>query len=106
MAANGTANVVVVGGGIGGLTAAIALQQAGCSVEVYERAPALKPIGAGLTVQPNAVLALRRLGLGDAVERAGQVLRATGALARADGTLLNQLGDEEGAALIAEVGAP
>src|SRR3954454_14291775 len=62
---------LVVGGGIGGLAAAIGLQRAGQEGVVLERAPALAGVGAGLSLWPNAVNALRRLGIGDAVEGAG-----------------------------------
>ena len=55
--------ITVVGGGIGGLTAALALRQAGFEVEVYEQAPELTQIGGGINMGPNAVRILRRLGL-------------------------------------------
>ena len=55
--------ITVVGGGIGGLTAALALRQAGFEVEVYEQAPELTQIGGGINMGPNAVRLLRRLGL-------------------------------------------
>jgi 2-polyprenyl-6-methoxyphenol hydroxylase-like FAD-dependent oxidoreductase len=58
---------VVVGAGIGGLTTAIALKQAGLAVTVLERAPELRAVGAGLSLWPNAVHALERLGLGRAL---------------------------------------
>ena len=95
--------IVIIGAGIGGLTAAIALRQQGFQIEVYERAPELRPVGAGLTIQPNAVLALRRLGLGERVERAGAILRA-GALMRADGTPLTRT--DPSWDLTREAGAP
>lgn len=82
--AQSSKRIVIIGAGIGGLTAAIALREAGFEVEVHERADAIKPVGAGLTLQPNAVLALRRLGLGDEIERAGAPLRAGGVM-RSDG---------------------
>jgi len=99
-------HAIVVGAGIGGLAAAIGLKRAGCTVEVYERARELKAVGAGITIQPNAVLALRHLGVGEEIVRAGQVLKPTAGLARADGTVLSQLDAAEGERLIAEVGAP
>ena len=57
--------VAVVGGGIGGAAAAAALLQRGMDVRLYEQAPALTEVGAGVAIQPNGVRALRRLGLGD-----------------------------------------
>lgn len=54
---------VIVGGGIGGLAAARALQLAGWSAQVLERADRLNPVGAGISVWPNAVHALRVLGV-------------------------------------------
>ena len=64
---NGAAPVAVAGAGIAGLTAAIALARRGVPVEVFERAARLAEIGAGLQLSPNAVHALDRLGLRDAV---------------------------------------
>jgi 2-polyprenyl-6-methoxyphenol hydroxylase-like FAD-dependent oxidoreductase len=55
---------IVVGAGIGGLAAAQALQRIGWRVAVYEQAPAIGPVGAGLGIAPNAVKALNHLGLG------------------------------------------
>jgi 2-polyprenyl-6-methoxyphenol hydroxylase-like FAD-dependent oxidoreductase len=61
----------IVGAGIAGLGAAIALRRAGLDAVVWEREPELREVGAGLTLWPNAVHALRRLGISDAVLRAG-----------------------------------
>ncbi|MEV4945799.1 FAD-dependent monooxygenase [Streptomyces sp. NPDC053755] len=58
---------VVVGAGIGGLTAAVALHQRGWNVTVLERAAALAPVGAGIGLAPNAQRALDVIGLGDRV---------------------------------------
>ncbi|MFJ9774080.1 FAD-dependent monooxygenase [Kitasatospora sp. NPDC101157] len=55
---------IVVGGGIGGLTAALALHRQGIPVTVHERAASLEPVGAGLALAPNALRALDRLGVG------------------------------------------
>jgi salicylate hydroxylase len=64
---SGTAPVVVAGAGIAGLATALALARRGIAVEVIERAARLAEIGAGLQLSPNAVHALDRLGLREAV---------------------------------------
>lgn len=56
-------NIAIIGGGIGGLTAAIALRQKGCSVTLFEQAPEIGEVGAGLQISVNAVRVLRALGL-------------------------------------------
>ena len=66
---------VVVGAGIGGLAAAIALEQAGIESIVIERAPELREAGFGLVVSANAVTALRSLGLRDGVAARGTRVR-------------------------------
>jgi 2-polyprenyl-6-methoxyphenol hydroxylase-like FAD-dependent oxidoreductase len=65
------AKVVVAGGGIGGLTATIALRRAGFEVVVFERATELREVGAGLLLAANAQKALAKLGLAEAVARLG-----------------------------------
>jgi salicylate hydroxylase len=64
-------SVAVIGGGIGGLFAANALIAHGCDVAVYEQAPALGEVGAGVFLTPNSVRQLKRVGLESAVERFG-----------------------------------
>ncbi|MBU2956703.1 FAD-dependent monooxygenase [Paracoccus sp. 1_MG-2023] len=59
--------VAVIGAGIGGLVAAIALARRGASVTVHERAPALTEVGAGIQLSANAVRVLDALGLGPAL---------------------------------------
>lgn len=65
-----TLNVLVIGAGMGGLTAALALQKAGHQVEVIDRVAELRPVGAAISVWSNGVKVLKALGLGDAVEQA------------------------------------
>jgi salicylate hydroxylase len=63
--------VAVVGGGIGGVSATLALLRRGLDVRLYEQAPALTEVGAGVAIQPNGVRMLKRLGLGDGIARFG-----------------------------------
>jgi salicylate hydroxylase len=64
----GTPRIAIVGGGIGGLAAAAFLHRAGLRSVVYEQAPELKEVGAGLVLAPNAVRLLRRLGAMDRLQ--------------------------------------
>jgi 2-polyprenyl-6-methoxyphenol hydroxylase-like FAD-dependent oxidoreductase len=63
--------IAVVGGGIGGLSAAINLFQAGFDVHVYEQSRVMREVGAGLQVSPNASRVLHRLGLADELAKLG-----------------------------------
>jgi FAD-dependent urate hydroxylase len=58
-----TEPVIIIGAGIGGLAAALALKRAGIEARIFERADILGEVGAGLTLWANAVKALRKLGL-------------------------------------------
>jgi salicylate hydroxylase len=69
--ADKTTSIAIVGGGIGGLTAALALLEAGFDVQVYEQARALREVGAGIVLTPNATRVLRTLGLGAKLEQFG-----------------------------------
>jgi salicylate hydroxylase len=60
--------VLIAGGGIGGLTAALALLRHGCDVEVYEQAPGLKEVGAGVQLAANGTRVLCALGVGEALK--------------------------------------
>ncbi|TMI99165.1 MAG: hypothetical protein E6G97_23710 [Alphaproteobacteria bacterium] len=60
--------VLVVGGGIGGITTMLALRQRGVDVQLYEQAPAFGQVGAGIQVSSNAARILLKLGLGDALK--------------------------------------
>jgi FAD-dependent urate hydroxylase len=62
---------IVIGAGIGGLTAGIALAQAGYEVEIYDRVAELRPVGAGISLWSNGVKVLNRLGLGQEIAAIG-----------------------------------
>ena len=62
-------NVVIVGAGIGGLAAALSLLKRGVHVEIYEQAPELKEVGAGIQISSNGTRVLYALGLEDAIKR-------------------------------------
>ena len=74
--------IAIVGGGIGGLTAALALRARGLSVTVFEQAGELRELGAGFVIFPNAALLLQRIGLADEIAEigspnTGQVIRTS-----------------------------
>jgi 2-polyprenyl-6-methoxyphenol hydroxylase-like FAD-dependent oxidoreductase len=64
--------IVIIGGGIGGLTAAVALARKGLAAVVYERAPELMVVGAGVGLWANALWALETIGLAGAVGQLGE----------------------------------
>ncbi|HUN32864.1 MAG TPA: FAD-dependent monooxygenase [Trebonia sp.] len=78
MAKDGTSsrglNVAIVGGGLGGLCAAAFLYRAGVQVTVFEQAPELSYVGAGINMGPNAGLVLHHLGLTEAMNKAGEII--------------------------------
>ena len=61
------ADVLIVGGGIGGLALAISLHQAGISCRVFEAAPEIQPLGVGINILPHGMRELCELGLQDAL---------------------------------------
>jgi salicylate hydroxylase len=97
-------DVAVVGGGIGGLTTAVALVRKGIDVTVYEQAPELLPVGASLALGPNATRLLGALGLMEPVRRVGSAADAVELLRWSDGTVL--LHTELGPQAEAHFGAP
>ena len=82
-------HVVVVGAGIGGLTAAVALHRRGWHVTVCERAPEPPTTGAGIGLAPNALRALDAIGV-DAARAAGSSVPVTMGLRRSDGRWLTR----------------
>lgn len=83
---------IVVGGGIGGLAAAVSLRRVGWEVVVYERAATFGEIGAGVGVMPNAVRALEWMGVDDEIRRLGTP-RVSGGVRSSDGRWLVHLPD-------------
>lgn len=64
-------DIVIIGGGIGGLTMALALHARGISSRVYEAASEFQPLGLGINMMPHAIRVLNSLGLGDALRAHG-----------------------------------
>jgi 2-polyprenyl-6-methoxyphenol hydroxylase-like FAD-dependent oxidoreductase len=87
--------LIVAGAGIGGLAAAIAATDAGCEVTVIERAPEQRPIGAGLSLWPNGVRALRNLGAASWIEGGGAPLGDGGIRRARDGSLMASTSPEQ-----------
>jgi 2-polyprenyl-6-methoxyphenol hydroxylase-like FAD-dependent oxidoreductase len=79
--------IVIIGGGIGGLTTAVALARRGLGIEVYEQAPELKEVGAGVGLWVNTLWAVEPIGLADAVLQLGERVARQG-VKRPDGTWL------------------
>lgn len=83
--------VAIIGGGIGGLTAAIALQDVGIDTVVYEQAQRLGEVGAGIGVAPNGLRIYERLGLRDAIDSVAARYGDGSVYYRADGTLIGEM---------------
>src|SRR5690625_5530475 len=66
--------IVIIGGGIGGLAAAVGLHKIGIKAHVYEQASNFKPLGTGIGIGSNAMLALNKLGVGEDVLKNGMTL--------------------------------
>jgi len=81
-------NILIVGGGIGGLTCALALTRAGHAVTLVEREPRFAPVGAGIVLAPNARRILSWLGV--SLEQHGAPLAGLDVV-RADGALLSRM---------------
>ncbi|MFZ6010695.1 MAG: FAD-dependent monooxygenase [Bacteroidota bacterium] len=89
-----TVKFAIVGAGIGGLTLAIALQKRGFDVRVYENAPEIKPLGAGLALASNAVKAFMEIGVSDEVLRAGKIIK-TVRIKNTSGNILTETNAEK-----------
>ncbi|MEU6553335.1 FAD-dependent monooxygenase [Streptomyces sp. NPDC046915] len=95
-------SAVVVGGGIGGLAAAIGLRLIGWQVTVVERAPVLADVGAGISLHANGIRALDALGVGETVRAAARPQYTGGTRTPRGGRLARM----DGVALERELGTP
>ncbi|WP_252108311.1 MULTISPECIES: FAD-dependent urate hydroxylase HpxO [unclassified Halomonas] len=69
-------DIVVIGAGMGGLSAALAFKRQGHRVRVFERVEQMRPVGAAISLWPNGVKVMHRLGLGSAIEHiSGEMTR-------------------------------
>ena len=87
-------SVLIAGGGIGGLATAVALGRAGIDARVFERAPEIREVGAGVTIWSNAVVALRSLALEEQVRSLGSEILRINALSP-EGSLISSTDVEE-----------
>jgi salicylate hydroxylase len=88
--------VLVVGGGIGGLSAALALRFAGAKVRVYEQATELGEVGAGVGLFPNSMRSLQRLGVADSVTRRAAPINEWWMLGPGGSVVSHQVGGRDG----------
>jgi 2-polyprenyl-6-methoxyphenol hydroxylase-like FAD-dependent oxidoreductase len=84
------ARIAIIGGGIGGLTAALAFHQSGFEFDVYEQAPALLDVGAAIAIWPNAMQVLSRLNVAEKVLEKAGVMQEIRWLDQ-DGRLINRV---------------
>jgi salicylate hydroxylase len=96
--------VSIIGAGMGGLTCALALARSGVPVRVYEQAPELAEVGAGITLSPNAARVLVHIGLREGLDRLGFVPPKQWTQNMQTGEVLVER--ERGAAMEAQYGAP
>jgi salicylate hydroxylase len=97
-------NIAIIGAGLGGLTCALALVRAGVRVQVFEQAPLLGEVGAGITMSPNSARVFVHLGLGAGMRRLGVVPPKQVTQVLATGKVLIER--ERGDAVEAQYGAP
>jgi 2-polyprenyl-6-methoxyphenol hydroxylase-like FAD-dependent oxidoreductase len=90
---------LIVGAGIGGLAAGVALRRAGWTVRIHERAASPRELGFALLLAPNAMAALEELGLADAIRAAG-VPPTTFEVRHADGRVIRHFRNQPGGRLV------
>lgn len=84
-------HVAIVGGGIGGLSAAVALRHRGIRVSVYEQSAQLREVGAGVFVYPNSLRQIERIGLGPALAAVGAKVGSGSEYYRMDGSVVGKI---------------
>ena len=100
-----TTRIAIIGGGMGGLTAAIALKRiAGVQVTVFEQASKLGEVGAGVTVAPNAQRVLEKLGVLEQVKRAGAIPDGPGVYQDSMGNIVTDAAWEDSARQYQNIG--
>ncbi len=90
MGNNASRNIAIIGGGIGGLTAALAFARQGAAVTIYEQAPALTEVGAGLQITPNGARVLNALGMEKALDVTGITAQAVAPMDAISGKKITQ----------------
>jgi salicylate hydroxylase len=88
MTSSGRLRAAIVGGGIGGLSAANALRRRGIEVTVFEQAKALGEVGAGVFIYPNSLRQLERMGFGRPLAAVGAKVGRGSEFCRMDGTVV------------------
>lgn len=83
--------VAIVGGGMGGLAAALALVHRGIEVAVYEQSQELREVGAGIFIYPNSLRQLERMGLGEALAQVGAKVGPGSEYHRMDGSVVGKI---------------
>nr|WP_174510306.1 FAD-dependent urate hydroxylase HpxO [Klebsiella oxytoca] len=81
---------LVIGAGIGGLSAAVALKNAGIECEVFEAVKEIKPVGAAISIWPNGVKCMQSLGMGDIIDTYGGPMHYLAYNASRDGETLTR----------------
>ena len=90
MGHNASRDIAIIGGGIGGLTAALAFARHGADVTIYEQAPGLTEVGAGLQITPNGARVLNALGLQKALDVTGITAQAVAPMDAISGKQITQ----------------
>lgn len=83
-------NIAIIGAGIGGITTALFLEKQGIPVQIFEQAPEIKPVGAGIILAHNAMQVFDKLGFKESLVKLGNPLTSTN-IKTADFKVINQI---------------